>query len=794
MLSRRWLIISLVLLIQIAIVGMASINALQSKQAEVTLSAVNGRPDICQIVHVATFSDAWINGIQPGMLVKSITGPFSDFGLHRVGGLSRCVPTISRPVDVQVIGQHTILHVTIYPQSITIPDEILPYLLMTIFSVTGIIIYLRARNCPAARTAYGLFSFASLIFFIASIPTILWANILIYVLGLITWGLATTFVCLLPHPLLKQRSKHKQRMSPYTPLIVGIILTIISLPSIIWFPWIRAVLWILTSVYTLACIITIGSIMFWGLRSLNSSDKQVTRIVAISIAFLLLALAVNHSVAHYQSFVFNGSTQIFAVPLMLLPIVCSYALVHHQFLGATGLFNRQIIRIVLWLLLASFFIVLTIILIQTINVSTGNQNLRIYCYAGLLVLNLGLFPLAWNMVRNIGDQLFYHDFYEYNRSLQELSAKLTHFHHLEQICAFLLPRLTTLLNATGAALLIYTPEQGENKASNVPLWRIYLDKDTAFLPTDRLIGIANLALTHRREPSAEPLLLDGVLLFTLYDGNRLSGFLCLGSKLNFEQYRRQDKSFLATLAAQLSVLEVNNRYLEQAEADAQKLTALNRRVISAQEDERKRLAFELHDEALQQAILLTRQLSDAGNMSEVAEAMPLARAIVTSLRHTCLELRPPLLDELGLEEALYWLAGQTEQRAERGDIKGLQIEVSCINTTDLRLPDQVELTFYRVVQEALTNVLKHSQARKVTIQLRHYPWGEISLFVRDNGRGFVSERPANEQLGLIGMRERMVAIGGQLQLISQPGHGVAIQAIYKQITEKEINEPVEVAL
>jgi NarL family two-component system sensor histidine kinase LiaS len=172
--------------------------------------------------------------------------------------------------------------------------------------------------------------------------------------------------------------------------------------------------------------------------------------------------------------------------------------------------------------------------------------------------------------------------------------------------------------------------------------------------------------------------------------------------------------------------------------------------------------------------------------------MPLARSIVSSLRHTCLELRPPLLDELGLEEALSWLARQTEQRAEHGDAGKLHVQVSCIDTTDIRLPDQVELTLYRVVQEALSNALKHSRASKVIVRLRHYPTGDISLLIRDNGRGFLSERRANEQLGLIGMRERMVAIGGHLQLHAHPGYGVTIRALYKQAMSREIKELVEV--
>src|SRR5262249_4403061 len=154
------------------------------------------------------------------------------------------------------------------------------------------------------------------------------------------------------------------------------------------------------------------------------------------------------------------------------------------------------------------------------------------------------------------------------------------------------------------------------------------------------------------------------------------------------------------LASQISVLEVNSRYLEQAQANAQQMAALTHRVISAQEEERRHLALELHDEALQQAMLVVRQLSDASNMAEVAEVMPLARSVVATLRSTCLELRPPLLDELGVAEAFHWLARSTEERSG-GKIA---IEVACPGNWHTRPPAHVELALYRVGQEALSNV------------------------------------------------------------------------------------------
>ncbi|HEX6482129.1 MAG TPA: sensor histidine kinase [Ktedonobacteraceae bacterium] len=475
-------------------------------------------------------------------------------------------------------------------------------------------------------------------------------------------------------------------------------------------------------------------------------------------------------------------------------IACNYALFRTQLLGTTSLLSRQTMRVLLWILLASVFVFTAIMGLRFISSLGVSPDTLDYIYAGLLVVSLALFPLVWSKVRDVGDQVFYGDFYRYNHSLSDLSASLTRLQGIEQISAFMLPRLAALLNATETALLLRAvqpaiPSAGQRKEGMLS-WRIYRHSETRSTwvssrpknqySDERLVRIANLALTHQDQNASEPMVLDGILLLALYDGSRCSGFLCLGPKFNLEPYSKQDSSFLSTLASQLSVLEVNSRYLEQAQSDAQQLAALSHRVVSAQEEERRHLALELHDEALQQAMLVVRQLSDAGTMAEVAEVMPLARSVEVSLRRTCLQLRPPLLDELGLEEAFHWLAHQTEEHSEHR----LQIEVSCDGSWETRPPANVELALYRVGQEALSNVSKYARASRVVIRLRHRSGGMISLLIADNGRGFQPKQRQAESLGLVGMHERMAAIGGTLQMRTSPGRGVIIRAVSSQQSEE----------
>jgi signal transduction histidine kinase len=295
----------------------------------------------------------------------------------------------------------------------------------------------------------------------------------------------------------------------------------------------------------------------------------------------------------------------------------------------------------------------SLIIASVLAVNFGNDHAEItlVCVSWLF-LSCWLFPLLWGKMRNIVDRMFYRDFYHYNRTLRDLSLALTRLRDLHQICAFILPRLTELLNACGAALLIRQDVEESSRH-----WQSYQYEAVLHsMQVEHFKEAAQQATALNHEPQ----LINGILVLPLYDGNRVRGCLCLGAKLNQEPYSREDKSFLETLAAQLAVLEASTRYLDQVHAHAQQVTALNHRILQAQEDERRHLALELHDDVLQSAMLLTRQLTDLADGPSIAQTLSLARSITSSLRSTCLQLRPPLLDELGLPEALRWLAQQTE--------------------------------------------------------------------------------------------------------------------------------------
>jgi len=232
-------------------------------------------------------------------------------------------------------------------------------------------------------------------------------------------------------------------------------------------------------------------------------------------------------------------------------------------------------------------------------------------------------------------------------------------------------------------------------------------------------------------------------------------------------------AMLDRLAADAAALDAGHRQLQ----------ALATRTLHAQEDERQRIARELHDETAQVLATLLIQVSllepaaaalggDGAAVHQRLQAIAgLAEAALESVRTIAHDLRPSVLDDLGLPAAIRWYA------AHRISPAGLAVTV---DAEELRLPAEMETALYRVAQEALTNVLRHAQAEQATVRLRR-SGDQAELVVSDDGRGFsvaevVSQGARERRLGLLGMQERVHLLGGTLRVASTPGAGTCIVA------------------
>ncbi len=211
------------------------------------------------------------------------------------------------------------------------------------------------------------------------------------------------------------------------------------------------------------------------------------------------------------------------------------------------------------------------------------------------------------------------------------------------------------------------------------------------------------------------------------------------------------------------------------------LQKLSEQVLEAQEDERKRIARELHDETAQALTtllirlkILERAKSATEMRGQINELRELTAETLEAVRSLAVELRPATLDDLGLVAAL---EAYTEAYASRIPLP-LEFSAQGFDDAAGRLPPQVELVLYRVVQEALTNVAKHAAAQRVQVALR-LTQHDVVAAVADDGHGFDAEdmmRSRERGLGLFGMQERLALVQGQLVIDSSPGRGTRIEA------------------
>jgi signal transduction histidine kinase len=252
--------------------------------------------------------------------------------------------------------------------------------------------------------------------------------------------------------------------------------------------------------------------------------------------------------------------------------------------------------------------------------------------------------------------------------------------------------------------------------------------------------------------------------------------LCASGLLAWFMYLRQTTALkLQQLEQQRMVQAERDRLEAEVGERTAQLVELTQHIQSAREDERHRLARNLHDDL---GSLLTSAKLDAARIksrisTSAPEALELLEHLVSTLnrgialgRSIIEDLRPSALGNLGLVSALEILA------REFGEQSGAQVHCDLVPVS---LAPDAELTVYRLVQEAITNIAKYARARQVWIRL-HAEHGVVDVSVRDDGAGFDPMRKRSSAYGLVGMRYRVEAIGGSLSLESRPGQGALISA------------------
>jgi signal transduction histidine kinase len=257
-------------------------------------------------------------------------------------------------------------------------------------------------------------------------------------------------------------------------------------------------------------------------------------------------------------------------------------------------------------------------------------------------------------------------------------------------------------------------------------------------------------------------------------GTDLRGLWLLGARDKGLQYAAEDLRCLTAVGRQAATVLETMRYAEQERQAASEMRALYKRVVTAQEAERSRLARDLHDGVLQDLCAVTRDLkaleAQAEGPAPFVDLAARSGETVRTLRAICNDLRPPLLQH-DLVSALKALVEQLDARSTAP----IHLEVSA---QELRLSDDVAIAIFRITQEALNNAIRHADASEIVVRLTQYP-DHLRLTVTDDGRGIAGgiepgRFVARGHLGLAGMRERAAMIGGKLDVQTAADYGTVV--------------------
>ncbi|NIN65709.1 MAG: GAF domain-containing protein, partial [Anaerolineae bacterium] len=264
-----------------------------------------------------------------------------------------------------------------------------------------------------------------------------------------------------------------------------------------------------------------------------------------------------------------------------------------------------------------------------------------------------------------------------------------------------------------------------------------------------------------------------VVAVPIVSGDRSFGTLGLVTLDEAKSFSDRDVAILTGIGRQAGIAIENAHLYEN-------MRFYVRQITEAQEDERKRIARELHDDTAQALIDLSRRLDNLATsreqLSETAkrhleEFQELIDSILRGVRRFSRDLRPSVLDDLGLLPALEWLTANLMEG------NGIEAELKVYGDRR-RMPSEAELVLFRIVQEALNNVRRHSQASKV-VTVVDFGEDSIRITVDDNGQGFelpdrTGDLAAMGKLGLVGMHERAYLLDGTLTMRSEPGKGTTV--------------------
>ncbi len=490
--------------------------------------------------------------------------------------------------------------------------------------------------------------------------------------------------------------------------------------------------------------------------------------------------------------------------LLLSPLSYAYSLFRHRLVRTDVRLNRAAVYYLLITLFLTAYLLIAAVPTSFLILSTPGWSLT---GALLSVALLLLFAPLKQELSKFTNWILYGEEVSYAQAVSPLADALALVLDYETLQALLVHNLVRTLRSSGGLLFLNKDDQGlirvaasgcfvgtETPDHLSPAGRLAGQLKIAGRPVHRLDMHRSLRIATLQPGEQQLLTLNQVVFWLpLVSGDDLlHGVLLMGPKIDQEFFTGEDTRILTTLARQAGLTAHNVRLAHQVWASRQELSQAYRQLLTAREQERRELAYQLHDDTIQPLLGVTYQLAQSRELTGEA---PYAGAPVTEqlrlllvaaedeilemvekLRDLVAELRPAGLDDLGLPGAL---AGYVASLRREDGLEGPRLEVNLAPIGRL-LSEPVAICLFRIAQEALRNALKHARAGQVRLDLCLAP-DEVILRIGDDGCGFqvpdrLSEFTQTNHFGLANMHERISWIGGALTIQSAPGRGAEVVA------------------
>jgi len=751
--GERGAIVGVVTLIYVGVLALSILSLLSSPRF--SLGLTTPAPRGVRVAWVLPGGTLWAGGVRPGATVLTLDGrtPPPHAGTLWTG--TRVVVRLQTG-EPMAFDARTIQRGSTWPLLLLSPW----------FLLLGTLVVLRAPQRAVGRTAYALFAAAAFTFAFAPAVD---GEELIAIVGepIAVAALSIYFVrffLLFPQTYGSSRL----RVSTSVPALLSLGCNLAALEWPYLYPPTRLIGALVVLAYLLAGA---GLVVRAFVTAREPGARGKLTIISVGTIASILPLVALYFVPLIlgRPALVTPEHAIFA--LALLPASFAYAILRYHLFDAR-LFQRWLVH---GLLLTALFAlcVCAVSVRRWLPLGAFPEPRRTFALALLFVLLGGACfgPLYSRLWRYLDHHIF-KDSYDYRASLQGLSQDISLVGDLDALGASLPDTLRRMMNLDFAVLLVR--DAGVLSARGVTE-----GYDPAMLP-----DLASAAEDVRGAPRAVSLLYGylTILFVPLHTHDAVAGHLCLGPKSNGEPFRDEDRALLATLSGHLAAIVRNAQLVDDLRAKVRALEAqratldtLNERLQGAREEERTSLAADIHDEPLQTALHLQRQLAVVAERDPALRPyVALGQTVVDQLRAVCTAMRPAALDDLGLAAALDMLA---IEQSERGDVP-IRLETDAALSDEMLAPEAA-VVLYRAAQEAITNCLRHARPRTIWMSLVCYG-DTVRLRVADDGVGFAvpdnwAPLAAEGHLGLAGLRARARQAGGQVTVSSDPDRGTVVQ-------------------